>query len=399
MAVHSKTGGNMSAIFQNYARYPLTFVKGEGCRLTDDKGDIYIDFGSGISVVNLGHSHKAVTEAIQHQAETLIHTSNLYNIPVQESYADKLSRRSFNGKIFFCNSGVEANEAALKIARIYGNKKHEGRKLRVITLDNSFHGRSFMTLSATGQDKIKAGFEPVADFFTHVPANDFDAFRKEAEKGDVVALMLELVQGEGGLNLIDEAYLKECAEYCKQNDILLIFDEIQTGFGRTGELFGYQHSGVVPDIMSLAKGIANGVPMGAVAAKPEIAEYLTPGTHGTTFGGNFLACAAADAVLDVMTAEGFLEEVRDKGAYMHEALENIFEPSDVSVLGIGMMLGIKVPGKQKEFISKAMEHKLLLVPAANDVIRIYAPLNASQEDIDEGLEIISRTAADLGLGG
>lgn len=389
----------MSAIFKNYARYPLTFVKGEGCRLTDDKGVEYFDFGSGISVVNLGHAFPAVTEAICKQAGTLIHTSNLYNLPIQERLADKLSRRSFGGDVFFCNSGMEANEAALKLARIYGNTKYEGKRLRVITLDNSFHGRSFMTLSATGQEKIKKGFEPVADFFTHVPVNDFAAFKAEADKGDVVAFMLELVQGEGGLETVNADYLKECAEYCKANGILLIFDEIQTAFCRTGTFFAYEQFGVEPDIMTLAKGIANGVPMGAMIAKPEIAEYLSPGTHGTTFGGNLLACAAAEAVFDTMDTEGFLESVKDNGAYMREALENIFEGSDVTVKGIGMMTGIKVPGKQKEFINKAMENKILFVPAGGDVVRIYAPLNISQEDLDTGLELISKTASDLGLGG
>lgn len=389
----------MSAIFQNYARYPLTFVKGEGCRLTDDKGEVYFDFGSGISVVNLGHSHPLVTEAISKQAGTLIHTSNLYRIPVQERIADKLSRRSFNGDVFFCNSGLEANEAALKLARIYGNEKHNGKKLRVITLENSFHGRSFMTLSATGQDKIKKGFEPVADFFTHIPVNDFSALESEIAKGDVAAFMVELVQGEGGLSMIDGEYLKKCANLCKENDVMLIFDEIQTAFCRTGEFFAYEHFSVEPDVMTLAKGIANGFPMGAVVAKPEFSKYFQPGTHGTTFGGNFLACAAAEAVFDIMDEESFLEDVRDKGAYMSEALENIFEDTEITVLGMGMMLGIKVPNKQKEFISKAMDNKLLLVPAGNDVVRIYPSLTISQEDLDTGLEIISKTATELGLGG
>jgi len=389
----------MSAIFKNYARYPLTFVKGEGCRLTDDKGEIYFDFGSGISVVNLGHSHPAVTEAIARQAGTLIHTSNLYHIPVQERLADKLSRRSFGGDVFFCNSGMEANEAALKLARIYGNTKYEGKRLRVITLENSFHGRSFMTLSATGQEKIKKGFEPVADFFTHVPANSFKAFEKEASKGDVVAFMVELIQGEGGLSMLDAGYLKECADYCKANGILLIYDEIQTAFCRTGKFFGYEHYNIEPDVMTLAKGIANGVPMGAVIAKPEISQYMTAGTHGTTFGGNFLACAAAETVFDIMNADGFLERVEDKGAYMREALVNIFDGSDVTVLGRGMMLGIQVPGRQKEFINKSLENRLLVVPAGNDVVRLYAPLNISQDDLDTCLEKLSKTASDLGLGG
>ncbi|ADD67118.1 acetylornithine and succinylornithine aminotransferase [Denitrovibrio acetiphilus DSM 12809] len=389
----------MSAIFKNYARYPLSFVKGEGCRLTDDKGEIYFDFGSGISVVNLGHSHPAVTESICTQAGTLIHTSNLYNIPVQERLADKLSRRSFGGDVFFCNSGMEANEAALKLARIYGNTHFEGKRLRVITLENSFHGRSYMTLSATGQDKIKKGFEPVADFFTHIPANDFDALKREVDKGDVAAFMLELIQGEGGLCALNKKYLAQCADFCRKEGVMLILDEIQTGFCRTGSYFAYEQFGIEPDVITLAKGIANGVPMGAMIAKPEFAKYMTPGTHGTTFGGNFLACAAALAVFDVMNADGFLEEVNEKGAYMKEALENIFEGTDVTVLGMGMMLGAKIPGRQKEFINKAIENKLLLVPAGHDVVRIYPPLTISQEDLDAGLELISKTATDLGLGG
>jgi len=389
----------MPATFQNYARYPLTFVKGEGCRLTDSKGDVYIDFGSGISVVNLGHSHPAVTEAICRQSGTLIHTSNLYHIPVQERLAEKLSRRSFNGDVFFCNSGLEANEAALKLARIYGNTKHKGEKLRVITLENSFHGRSFMTLSATGQEKIKRGFEPVADFFTHVPANDFQAFEAEASKGDVVAFMLELVQGEGGLGMLDKDYLSRCADYCREHNILLIFDEIQTAFCRTGKFFCYEHFGVIPDVMTLAKGIANGFPMGAVIAKKEFAEYMSPGTHGTTFGGGFLACATGEAAFDVMNKPGFLEDVESKGAYMYEALINIFEGSDAQVLGKGMMLGVKIHDRQTDFIKQAMENRLLTVPAGNDVVRMYAPLTISQEDLDAGLEVISKTASDLGLGG
>lgn len=389
----------MPAIFKNYAKYPLSFVKGEGCRLTEEGGEVYFDFGSGISVVNIGHSHPKVTEAISRQAGTLIHTSNLYHIPVQERLADKLSRRSYGGDVFFCNSGAEANEAALKLARIYGNTKYKGERLRVVTLENSFHGRTFMTLSATGQEKIKKGFEPVADFFTHIPANDIEALKAEIAKGDVIAFMAEPVQGEGGLSMLDIDYLKACRALCTETDTLFILDEIQTGYCRTGEFFAYEHYGIEPDVLTLAKGIANGIPMGAVTAKKELADYLAPGTHGSTFGGNFLACAAAEAVFDIMDEPGFLESVRSKGAYMREALENIFDGSEVQVLGIGMMLGIKVPGRQKEFIAKAMENRLLGVPAANDVVRLYAPLNIPEDDLDAGLELISRTAADLGLGG
>ena len=389
----------MSAIFKNYSRYPLAFVKGEGARLTADDGKVYLDFGCGISVVNLGHCHPKVTEAIQKQAATLIHTSNLYHIPLQEQLADRLSRCGFGGDVFFCNSGMEANEAALKLARIYGNTKYDGKRLRVVTFENSFHGRSYMTLSATGQEKVKHGFEPVADFFTHIEANDFVGFVNEAKKGDVIAPMIELIQGEGGLSLIAREFLENAYDYCQKNDILLIFDEVQTGFGRTGDIFAYKHYGIAPDIMTMAKGIANGVPMGAMMARHEIAEYMKPGTHGTTFGGNFLACAAAMAVLDVMTEKGFMSGVCDKGDYFKSHLEEIFYQTEVTVLGTGLMTGIKVPGRQKDFINKLIENGLLTVPAGGDVIRVYPPLTATYEELDEGLAIIEKTAKELGIGG
>lgn len=388
----------MSAIFKNYARYPLTFVKGEGARLTDDKGRTFLDFGCGISVVNLGHSHPHVTKAIQKQAETLIHTSNLYHNPIQEQLADRLSRCGFGGDVFFCNSGAEANEAALKLARIYGNVKYEGRRNRFVTLKNSFHGRTYMTLSATGQDKVKKGFEPVMDCFAHIKPNDFGEFLNEVKKGDVAAVLFEIVQGEGGLEMLNRDFLVEVAEYCEKYDILLILDEIQTGFGRSGDIFAYKHSGITPDIVTLAKGIANGVPMGAVMAKKEVAEYMSAGTHGTTFGGNYLACAAAMAVLDVMTAKGFMQEVREKGEYMQENLRDIFYQTEVTVHGTAMMTGIRIPGKQKEFIEKCIENGLIVIPAGNDVVRIYPPLTATYEELDEGLALIKKSALEMGIG-
>jgi len=388
----------MSAIFQNYARYPLTFVKGEGARLTEADGRTFLDFGCGISVVNLGHCHPHVTKAIQKQAETLIHTSNLYHNPIQEQLADRLSRCGFGGDVFFCNSGAEANEAALKIARIYGNKKYEGKRNRVITLQNSFHGRTYMTLSATGQEKVKKGFEPTMDCFTHIKQNDFGEFLSEVKKGDVAAVMLELIQGEGGLELISRDFLVEVSEYCAKYDILLILDEIQTGFGRTGDIFAYKHFGVTPDIITMAKGIANGVPMGAVMARHEIAEYLSAGTHGSTFGGGYLACAAAMAVLDVMTAKDFMQDVREKGDYFIGKLNEIFYQTEVTVHGTALMSGIKVPGRQKEFIEKCMNNNLIVIPAGNDVIRIYPPLTVTYEELDEGLALIKKSAAEMGIG-
>ena len=388
----------MSAIFQNYARYPLTFVKGEGTRLTEADGRSFLDFGCGISVVNLGHCHPHVTQAIQKQAETLIHTSNLYHNPIQEQLADRLSRCGFGGDVFFCNSGAEANEAALKIARIYGNKKYEGKRRRVITLHNSFHGRTYMTLSATGQEKVKKGFEPTMDCFVHIKQNDFGEFLSEVKKGDVAAVMLELIQGEGGLELISRDFLVEVSEYCAKYDILLILDEIQTGFGRTGDIFAYKHFGITPDIITMAKGIANGIPMGAVMAKHEIAEYLSAGTHGSTFGGGYLACAAAMAVLDVMTEKGFMQDVREKGDYFLGKLNEIFYQTEVTVHGLALMSGIKVPGRQKEFIEKCMSNGLIVIPAGNDVIRIYPPLTVTYEELDEGLALIRKSASEMGIG-
>lgn len=389
----------MSAIFNNYARYPLSFVKGEGARLTEADGSVFLDFGCGISVVNLGHCHPHVTEAIQKQAATLIHTSNLYHIPLQEQLADRLSRCGFGGDLFFCNSGMEANEAALKLARIYGNTKYAGKRLRVVTLENSFHGRSYMTLSATGQDKVKHGFEPVADFFTHIIPNDLGIIQEEVKRGDVIAIMMEPIQGEGGLEALDMDYIQGVHDLCEKTDTLLIFDEVQTGFGRTGDLFAYQHFGVAPDILTMAKGIANGLPMGAIMARHEVAAYMTPGTHGTTFGGNPMVCAAAMAVLDVMSEKGFMQSVRDKGDYFKEKLGDIFYQTEVDVLGYGLMTGLRVPGKQKEFINRAIENKLLTVPAGHDVIRVYPPLTVTYDELDEGLAIIKKTAEEIGVGG
>lgn len=388
----------MSAIFKNYARYPLTFVKGEGARLTDDKGRTFLDFGCGISVVNLGHSHPHVTKAIQKQAETLIHTSNLYHNPIQEQLADRLSRCGFGGDIFFCNSGAEANEAALKTARIYANKKYEGKRHHFLTLKNSFHGRTYMTLSATGQEKVKKGFEPIMDCFTHIKPNDFGEFLAGVKKGNVAAVMLEIVQGEGGLEMLSRDYLVEVSEYCAKYDILLILDEIQTGFGRTGDIFAYKHYGITPDIITLAKSIANGVPMGAVMARREIAEYLSAGTHGTTFGGGYLACAAAMAVLDVMTEKGFMLDVREKGEYFIGRLKEIFYQTEVTVHGTALMTGIRVPERQKEFIEKCMANGLIVIPAGNDVVRIYPPLTVTYDEMDEGLELIRKSASEMDIG-
>ncbi|UOD35216.1 aspartate aminotransferase family protein [Deferribacteraceae bacterium V6Fe1] len=385
----------MDSLIKCYKRYDVSFVKGEGAYLFDKDGKSYIDFGSGISVTNLGHSFEPVANAICEQAKTLIHTSNLYGIGIQEEVADIISENSFGGGVFFCNSGAEANEAAIKLARIYGNKKYNGLRYKIITLKNSFHGRTYATLSATGQDKVKEGFRPVADYFFHIDTNDFDAFLALAKKNNVVAVMIELVQGEGGVVPLERGFVKALYDYAKNNDILLIVDEIQTGMGRTGELFAYKHYGIEPDIMTMAKALGNGVPIGAMVARKEVGEYLSYGTHGSTFGGNFLACAAAKSVLNEMLKPGFLKSVKEKGDYIKERLVKIF--SNVGdVRGIGMMLGVKLCEDidAAEFVKKALRNGLVIIPAGNNTFRVYPPLNIDKETLDKGLQIFERLLAE-----
>lgn len=381
----------MSSLIQCYKRYDISFIKGDGPYLFDNNGKKYIDFGCGISVTNLGHSFKPVSEAICNQANTLMHTSNLYHIGIQEEVANIISENSFGGSLFFCNSGAEANEAAIKLARIYGNKKYNGLRHKIITLKNSFHGRTFATISATGQDKVKDGFRPVADYFIHIEPNNFDEFFNLVKKNDVVAVMIELIQGEGGVVPLQRGFVTALYNYAKENDILFIVDEIQTGMGRTGELFAYKHFNIEPDIMTLAKALGNGFPIGAMLAKKEVGEYLSYGTHGSTFGGNYLACASAKAVLDEMLKPNFLISVKKMGDYLKERLSLVFDGFG-KVKGIGMMLGVQLKEDidVNEFINKALVNGLILVPAANNTFRVYPPLNIKKEVLDEGIAILER---------
>lgn len=385
----------MGGIMNTYNRMPISFVKGSGCYLYDERGVKYLDFTSGIGVVNLGHSNKDISKAICEQASTLIHTSNLFENRLQRKLAERLSELSFGGDIFFCNSGAEANEAAIKLARIYGNQKYEGIRYKIITMENSFHGRTFATLSATGQDKVKDGFRPVADFFKHVPFGDFEAIRTLADNGDVVAVMLEVIQGEGGVKAAGKGFLEQLKDYCEKEDILLIFDEVQTGMGRTGKMFAYEHYGITPDVMTLAKALANGVPIGATVASEKASSYFKPGTHATTFGGNYLACAAANKVLDIMTKEGFLEKVFENGAYLQKELKNLFGEK-AEIRGEGLMIGVSLKNiKSTEFIKVAAENKLLLVGAGDNTVRFYPPLNTPKDDLEHGLDLAKKTLKDL----
>ncbi|BAI81087.1 acetylornithine transaminase [Deferribacter desulfuricans SSM1] len=374
----------MSFVMNTYSRFDLEFVKGDGSYLFDKDGNRYLDFASGIAVTNLGHANKEIAEVICNQAKTLLHTSNLYKISSQEELAEKLSKRGFGGKVFFCNSGAEANEAAIKLAKIYGNKKYDGVRYKIVTMEGSFHGRTYATLSATGQEKVKKGFEPPMDFFVHVPYNDYDSLYNVVKDGDVIAIMLEVIQGEGGLKKADIAYLKNVRELCNRLDILLIFDEVQTGIGRTGKLFAYQHYDVIPDVITLAKGLGNGVPIGAMMAKEQFAEYLSPGTHASTFGGNYLACAVANKVLDLIDDE-LLQSVQEKGLYLKSKLKEIFSGKG-EVRGEGLMLGVALNDvNNMDFINELHKEFMLAVPAGDNVVRLYPPLTVTKEEIDEGI--------------
>jgi predicted acetylornithine/succinylornithine family transaminase len=385
----------MGYVMNTYNRYDISLVKGNGAYLYDIHDNRYVDFASGIAVTNLGHANPEITAVIAEQAATLIHTSNLYKNPLQEETAEMISKVSFDGEVFFCNSGAEANEGALKLARIYGYKKYNGKRYKIITMINSFHGRTFATLSATGQEKVKKGFEPTLDYVTHVPFNDIDAI-KNAIDDETVAIMLEVIQGEGGVLPAEENYLKELRKLCSEKDIVLIFDEVQTGIGRTGKVFAYQHYGVEPDVMSMAKGIGNGFPMGAMIAKRAFSQYLSPGTHATTFGGNYLGCAIAKKVLSIISDEQFLKAVNEKAIYLSDKLKKIFEGIG-TVRGKGLMIGIKFNDSisANDFISISNRNRVLTVPAGDNTIRIYPPLNIQEDVLDEGLALLEKSVREL----
>lgn len=377
----------MSFLIHNYGdRLPASFIKGEGCRLYDADNNEYLDFGSGISVTNLGHNHPAVVEAVVNQARSVIHTSNLYEIKLQSELAELISRNSFGGKLFFCNSGAEANEAAIKLARLYGNVKHGGKRYKIISMYNSFHGRTYATMGATAQEKIQKGFTPMPAYNQYAVFNDIESLKQAVSMNDCAAVILELFQGEGGVVPVNADFLKAVRQICDENDMLMILDEVQTGYGRTGKLFAYQLFGAEPDIMSLAKGIANGVPMGAIAVKNEIAELFTPGSHGSTFGGNPLACAAGIAVIKEMTKDGFLESVVEKGRVLREYISSELA-GDCVLRGEGLLIGVETKIPPRDVVEACFKKKLLVIPAGSGSVRLYPPLNISCDDLLEGAKI------------
>jgi len=370
-------------IANTYKRFPIVLTKGTGCTLFDTRGRSYTDFVAGIAVCNLGHSHDGVAQAISTQAQTLTHVSNLYYTIPQVELAAWLVQHSFADRAFFCNSGAEANEAAIKLARKYFNERGENSRFRIITMEQSFHGRTMATLSATGQDKIKKGFDPVLEGFDYVPFNDIEALRSKIDSS-TCAIMLEPIQGEGGVCCPDPGYLKAVRRICDEKGVLLIFDEIQTGMGRTGKLFAYEHIDVEPDIMTLAKALANGLPIGVMLAREHVAEAFGPGSHATTFGGSPLVTAAALEVCRTLVQGNVINQGREAGAYFREKLLWLKERHYVIVelRGLGLLLGLKLAIKGESLVNQCLQRGFLINCIQENILRFIPPLIVKKEEID-----------------
>lgn len=378
----------MTYLFENYKRAPIEFVKAEGSYLIDNEGKAYLDFSSGIGVTNLGF-HPQVQQALIQQAGRIWHSPNLYLSSLQEQVAQELAG-SYDYLAFFCNSGAEANEAAIKLAR-----KATGKQ-GIVTFQQSFHGRTFGAMAATGQDKIKEGFGEGVPHFSYAVYNDLASVEKLVNQ-DTAAVMLELVQGESGVRPAEAAFVKNLADFCQQEGILLIVDEVQTGMGRTGQLYSFEHYGIIPDIVTLAKGLANGLPAGALLGKSSLASALGPGSHGSTFGGNKLAMAAALETLHIMKEAGFLEEVRTKSDILMEQLQLAFQehPKISAVRGLGMMIGIETSASLSRLVEAARQKGLIILTAGENVIRLLPPLTISREEIQQGIAILKEVFSEL----
>ena len=372
-------------VMGTYSRYPLALSHGKGATLWDVEGKQYIDLASGIGVNCLGYAHPKVVEAITQQTQKLMHTSNLYTTAPMIETARTLVTQTGMGKVFFANSGAEANEGAIKLARKYSFDKYGTGRHRIVTLQNSFHGRTVATLSATGQDKFHQYFFPFVEGFVHASAQDFQSVVDAADE-TTCAIMLELVQGEGGVLPLEDSFVKQVVQLCRQRDLLLLVDEVQTGIGRTGQLFAFQHYGIVPDVVTMAKGLGGGVPIGAVMAAKTCCDVLSAGTHATTFGGTPLACASANAVLSVVTDAAFLADVRAKGAYLQDHILQLHSPHIKGVRGMGLMLAIVVEeGRQGEFVSALMDKGVLALTAGSNAVRLLPPLIISYAELDEAI--------------
>ena len=386
-----------SNVLPTYSRAPLAFVSGEGCWLTDKSGERYLDAGAGIAVSALGHAHPVLVNALADQASRLWHTSNLYVIPNQEKLADLLVERTFADTVFFTNSGTEAMEAAVKMARKYWHHRGNPDRNEIIALNGSFHGRTLAMVSASGSEKLVSGFAPLTPGFKRIDPEDIQAAEAAVDEA-TAAIMVEPIIGEGGIIPLSDSYMKGLRTLCDERGILLILDEVQCGMGRTGKLFAHELSGIEPDIMAVAKGIGGGFPLGACLAKSEAAAGMTPGTHGSTYGGNPLACAVGAAVLGIVADEDFLEGVRRRSGLLRQRLEAVAgSHAEVfaEVRGTGMMIGMVCKVPNMDVVNAGYRSRILTVPAGDNAVRILPPLNLRDEEVAEIARRIDKAAEDL----
>lgn len=392
-------GGASELVMSTYARQDIVFTRGDGVWLTSEAGERYLDFGSGVAVNNFGHTHPQLVAALKAQAETLWHTSNLYRVAGQERVAARLAELTFAERVFFCNSGAEACEGAIKVARRYHFVAGQPERQRIITFQGAFHGRTLATLAAGGNAKYLEGFAPVADGFDVLPFGDHDALTTAITPA-TAAIMIEPIQGEGGVRSVPPQCLAGLRELCDRHGLLLIFDEVQTGIGRTGKLFAHEWSGVTPDIMAVAKGLGGGFPVGAILATAQAAKGMTPGTHGSTFGGNPLAMAVADAVLDIVTEPGFLDDVQRRALRLKQGLASLKDrfPSVVEdVRGAGFLTGLKLKADvlPAAVVKAALGNKLLLVGAGDNTVRVVPPIISSEAEIADGIDRLSQALGEV----
>lgn len=381
-------------VMNTYGRFPIAPVKGRGSYVWDANGKQYLDFISGIAVCGLGHCHPELVKVLKDQVDTLWHVSNLYWIKPQVEAAEKLVQISGLGKAFFCNSGAEANEAAIKLARKYFYRRQEGHKNHIIVFKESFHGRTLATVTATGQSKYHEGFAPLPEGFVYAEYNNLDSVKKMVNK-NTCAIMLEPVQGEGGIHPADMDFLRGLRELCNKEELLLIFDEVQCGMGRTGKFFAFQSYGIKPDIVTMAKSLGGGIPIGAMLATDEAASGFAPGDHASTFGGNPLATAAACKVIDLISDPAFLKQVEESGRYLEESLSQITDDRIVGIRGRGLMVGMEFNIDVKELIGLCMDQGLLLLNAGPRVLRFVPPLNISKTEINQGVAILKEALKEL----
>ena len=383
-------------MFQTYARFPVTLVRGEGCRVWDETGKAYLDFVGGIAVCALGHSSPVVSRALEAQSKVLVHVSNLYYTLPQIELARLLVEHSFADRVFFCNSGAEANEAAIKLARRYANENLGAERHIIISMEDSFHGRTMATISATGQKKVRTGYDPLLQGFKFVPFNDLESLEKAVDES-VCAVMLEPIQGEGGVVLPGPDYLKGVKAVCRERGALLIFDEVQVGMGRTGKLFAHEHAGVTPDIMTLAKALGNGLPVGAMLATEALNKAFGPGSHATTFGGTPLVTAVAKAVLTSLLEEGWIDHCRVVGAYFKERLEALAAkyPFIRSVRGLGLILGVEMDRPGAPVVKALMEAGFLINCTQETVLRFVPPLVVGRVEIDALVAALDQALEDI----